>query len=144
MTTKQLKRARGPATRVLVVDDNPQTLADMTEALKAPHRSITALGDGFAAREFISAHAAELNVVVSDLNFRRGPANQPTGDELCRLARSINPNVKTLLVSGDLSDADRSSVDAPIQKTLDKKVDAATLRHHVKKLEDQIKKKETT
>ena len=106
--------ARGA--RILLVDDNPTTLEEMRAALDDGVRSITTVRDGFSAERYIREHGGDVDILVTDYHLRRGPKAQPQGDALARIAREVNPRIKTVLVSGDLGDADLSAVDAPVQK----------------------------
>ena len=82
--------------RVLVVDDEPQVVQTVREMLRdmGVTQSFSAK-DGQEAVEFLRDDDEGIDVIVTDWNMPR-----LTGLELLRDARSGNPNVAVLLVTG--------------------------------------------
>ncbi|MFH1789343.1 MAG: hypothetical protein ABH834_08180 [Candidatus Altiarchaeota archaeon] len=140
-TVRRVAESPGAKTRIVIADDNKATLIQMKEALEDGTREIATFQNSFSAEHYLREHGGDVDVVVADFRFRRGPEAQPNGDVLCRIAKEANPAAKTILISGDPGDADKSCVDVVVQKSMDVAVDGSVLRRHVSRFESGFREK---
>ncbi len=97
-------RAAGTAGRhILVVDDETPLLRVTTRALERLGHRVTACPDAAAALEVFPQIAAEVALVITDLNM---PG--PSGLELSRAIHAQRPDLPVLLASGFITDGLRN------------------------------------
>jgi CheY-like chemotaxis protein len=128
---------------ILVVDDNPGFLKAMTEAIDNGKRRIVAVREAGSAIDLLAGRPGEFDILLTDLHLRRGREIEYGGDDLCTLAKRMNPRTRTILFSGDISDANLRSVDHMLRKEMGAdaaKVNDAILRDAVAKAEAYIRK----
>jgi CheY-like chemotaxis protein len=101
-------------TRILVVDDKVRTLRDIAAALKDETREVIAVSEPGEAAQLL--RQGGVDVLVADFHCRKKNDEGPLGDDLCELAKSVNPKTVTILMSGDPGDARKRAVDHIIQK----------------------------
>lgn len=144
-TPEPLRLDKAPGRPViLVADDNFNTLHSIVEAVDDGKRRIIAVDKASDAMKLLETRAGEIDILITDLRFRRNNPEGIDGNKLISCALAKNPQVKTVMMSGDLSDADLSKVDKPIQKEREgdlSRVNGAEIRHHVRELERQVRLK---
>lgn len=139
-----LELRRGRETSILVVDDNPKTLNSIIEAIDDDRRRIIGVREAGSAIDLLYSRGKELDILLADFHLKRGNETRVQGDKLCEIAKDVNPDIKTVLITGDPSDADTRFVDRGVMKTVDgklKKVDSTIVRGIIRKLEDELKRK---
>ena len=82
--------------KVLFVDDDAELCESMTEALEAEGLEPICATRDQEAEEALRRHQGRFAVVVVDINLRTGT----TGFDVARYARSINPRLPVLFISG--------------------------------------------
>jgi CheY-like chemotaxis protein len=107
-------------TTVLVADDNIRMLEAIAKKI-APGRRVVAVQDPANAVDILTESADKIDILVTDYSFRYGNEAGFGGDFLCELAKKLNPDMETIIVSGDPGDARKTAVDHVIQKPLDRR-----------------------
>ncbi|MEW6220390.1 MAG: response regulator [Thermodesulfobacteriota bacterium] len=87
--------------RVLVVDDNPEFLTFMSEALADQDLEVEAAADVQTAVTLMGANPFDL--VVSDKNLPGTSGTGSGGMDLLRYIRSTSPATAVILITGDVS-----------------------------------------
>jgi CheY-like chemotaxis protein len=85
----------GDGGMVLVADDEPAVRSVARRVLERAGYRVCVAGDGRAALEVFTAHAAEISAVLIDLTMP-----QLRGDEVIRELRRMRPDVRVVLSSG--------------------------------------------
>ncbi len=119
--TQQLRPTASPSVsltnvRVLVVDDEPAVLDVLTRNLELLRIKVIACQDGIEALNVLNDQQIELDCLITDQTMPR-----VSGIELCHQARTLRPNLPTILCSGYTiesadSDLGKKCVSASIQK----------------------------
>ena len=135
----ELKRLPKEKPTVLVVDDNKGTLKEIVKVLDDGERNIIAVGESGSAADILYDRGAEIDLLVTDFRLRRGNDAGMQGDELCEIAKKVNPQIKTIMVSGDPGDARKGAVDKIIQKGSsdgESNLDSRVVKSIVKRVEN--------
>jgi CheY-like chemotaxis protein len=116
------ERREPEASRVLIVDDNPQVRQAMSRLVEHCHYGVVAVETG---EEAIAALQREsFSVLILDLRLGLGAR---TGVDLVDTIRDTGCEAPIIIMSGDLSEV-RDSPRADVHCYLDKPVKLATLR----------------
>jgi signal transduction histidine kinase/CheY-like chemotaxis protein len=83
--------------RILLLDDDPLTLAGLSEALQLCGANVTAESDPAAIRLRLGRPAGPFNIVLSDLYF----AGYPLGLEFLQMARMSLPEAARMMMTAD-------------------------------------------
>jgi PAS domain S-box-containing protein len=113
---------RGGSRRVLVVDDDPDTLRVVTATLQVLGHRVFPQGSVAAARAALADPALAVEWVLSDFTLLDGD-----GVTLLEEARQMRPTVRLALMSGDLSNVQAHLGRIPGVVTLAKPVEIAQL-----------------
>lgn len=87
--------AKVPA--LLIVEDDQLIALELKLGLRAAGFSIVTASSGAKAIKHLDEHAGELEALVTDIQLGEGP----TGWEVARHARKLNPELPVVYVSGD-------------------------------------------
>jgi CheY-like chemotaxis protein len=89
---------------ILLADDDASVRELVRRALTQDGHTVTVTEDGAEALQHLSAHAASIDVVVSDVNMP-----QIDGVTLAQKAVAIKPSIAVVLMSGFSEQLDRAS-----------------------------------
>ena len=89
---------------ILLADDDASVRELVRRALTQDGHTVTVTEDGAEALQHLSAHAASIDVVVSDVNMP-----QIDGVTLAQKAVAIKPAIAVVLMSGFTDQLDRAS-----------------------------------
>lgn len=90
---------------VLVVDDQETTRQTITRMLEAGGFSVLTAANGVAALETLSTRSGDIDIVLSDVTMP-----EMGGIDLSYQIRERYPTMPIALVSGDVSDLERSII----------------------------------
>jgi len=93
-------------TKVLIVDDDPESRSLLSEVLGANGYSSLAVADGLAARELLQ-HNQEFQIVVADLRMPN-----ESGLDLLRNLREQNSKHEVILMSSFMSGGEKAALKA--------------------------------
>lgn len=96
--------------QVLIVDDEPEILELIQEALQARGVQVKAALTDKEALELLEKQAAEMAVLVTDINLGTGV----TGFDIARRARALNPALTVVYITGNLEQVERFGVDGAV------------------------------
>ncbi len=96
--------------QVLIVDDEPEILEIIQEALQSRGVQVKAALDDQEALALLEQEAREMAVLVTDINLGVGV----TGFDLARKAREINPSLKVVYITGNPEPVKRYGVDGAL------------------------------
>lgn len=83
--------------QVLIVDDEPEILELIRDALKARGLEVKSALTDTAALELLEKEARETAVLVTDINLGKGV----TGFDIARRARALNPALTVVYITGN-------------------------------------------
>lgn len=93
--------------QILVVDDEPEIASIIQAVLEERGFVVKAAVTDAEALAVLEVEAAETSVLVTDINLGRGV----TGFDIARKARSMNPGVKVVYITGQAAHLERFGVD---------------------------------
>lgn len=96
--------------QVLIVDDEPAILEIIQEALTARGLVVRAADTDVDALALLEREAKEFSVLLTDINLGRGV----TGFDIARKARSLNPALTVVFITGNPQQLDRFGVDGAL------------------------------
>jgi two-component system OmpR family response regulator len=82
---------------ILIVEDEPMILLDLENALEEAGFEVVAVADGASAMTAFDAEPARFKAVLSDIRLGAGPS----GWEVARHVRTVNPTMPIVYISGD-------------------------------------------
>ena len=88
---------------ILVVEDDAQVRTVIEEALKARGFEVRSVANDTTAYQVLAEEAANVAVLVADLNL--GPGT--TGSDVARRARRLNPAMNVVYCTGEDTDVGR-------------------------------------
>jgi len=95
----------GAGQRVLVVDDHDPTRQTITRMLEAGGFTVVQASSGSEALDRLSRESDEIDIVLSDVTM---PGM--TGIDLSYQIRELYPTIPVAIVSGDVSELERSII----------------------------------
>jgi CheY-like chemotaxis protein len=95
---------------VLIVDDEPEIVELIVGALNERGLKVKAAHTDHDALDVLEREAAQLSVLVTDINLGKGV----TGFDLARKARQLNPAVTVVYITGQMHTLDRFAVDGAV------------------------------
>jgi DNA-binding NtrC family response regulator len=97
-----------PRLAILLVEDEILTQNNLNDALVEAGFDVVAADDGAQALAELEAHADNFRAVITDIRVGKGP----TGWDVGKRARELDPNMPVLYMSGD-SASDWASMGVP-------------------------------
>jgi PAS domain S-box-containing protein len=121
--------SRGAGELVLIVDDE-EAIRDVTTGILTHHNyRVLVANDGIEGVGLIAKHGLEIRLVITDFNM---PGL--SGDVLARVARSLNPTIKIIGMSGGDESRQVATTDPYADVFLAKPFKAETLLNEVQRL----------
>ena len=96
--------------QVLIVDDEPEILELIQEALKQRGLEVKAALSDAEALALLEKEARETAVLVTDINLGAGV----TGFDIARRARALNPALTVVYITGNPHHLERFAVDGAL------------------------------
>lgn len=96
--------------QVLIVDDEPAILEIIQDALSARGLQVKAAETDVDALALLEREAKELSLLVTDINLGQGV----TGFDLARKARTLNPGLTVVFITGNPQKFDRFGVEGAL------------------------------
>ena len=90
---------------ILLIDDEELVIKISEMMLKELGYKVLKAHNGFEGLQLFEAHKTEIDLIISDLEMPK-----MNGNEVLKKLRKIDPEIKVLLSSGSLTDADEQSI----------------------------------
>jgi DNA-binding response OmpR family regulator len=91
---------------VLLVEDDPDLLVLLGEALAERGLKVRRAEGGRTAQRILAREAGQIDVLVADVNL----GASASGFDLARRARRLNPRIEVVYITGHALDVDRFGV----------------------------------
>lgn len=91
---------------VLVVEDEPEVLEIVQDALERRGVRVRTAGNDKSAFSILEADARAIDLLIADINLGEGV----TGFDVARRARQLRPNLKVVYITGHAAHLDKFGV----------------------------------
>ena len=95
----------GQGKTILLIDDEELVIKISEMMLKELGYKVLKAHNGYDGLQLFEAHKTEIDLIISDLEMPK-----MNGNEVLKKLRKIDPEIKVLLSSGSLTDADEQSI----------------------------------
>ena len=95
----------GQGKTVLLIDDEELVITISELMLKELGYKVLKAHNGYEGLQLFEAHKTEIDLIISDLEMPK-----MNGNEVLKKLRKIDPEIKVLLSSGSLTDADEQYI----------------------------------
>ena len=95
---------------VLIVDDEPEILEIIEDALRERGLNVKAAASDRDAMALLEREAQEISLLVTDVNLGQGV----TGFDIARKARALNPALTVVYITGNPEHLERFGVDGAL------------------------------
>jgi CheY-like chemotaxis protein len=101
----KINASSGQRKTILLIDDEELIIKVGEMMLKELGYRLLKAHNGYEGLQLFEAHKTEIDLIISDLEMPK-----MNGNEVLKKLRKIDPEIKVLLSSGSLSDADEQSI----------------------------------
>jgi CheY-like chemotaxis protein len=101
----KINASSGQAKTILLIDDEELVIKISEMMLKELGYKVLKAHNGYEGLQLFEAHKTEIDLIISDLEMPK-----MNGNEVLKKLRKIDPEIKVLLSSGSLTDADEQSI----------------------------------